>query len=77
VYFGAMRVTFSIPDLLAKKFQSVIPSRRRSQLISKLLSDELQKHEKSLEAACISANNDTILNKEIDEWQSFDEEILE
>lgn len=72
-----MRVTFSIPDNLAKKFQSTVPPRRRSRLISKLLNDELKKREKLLEKACISANNDTALNQDIDEWQSFDEEIQE
>jgi len=72
-----MRVTISLPDILARKFQATVPPRRRSKLVAQLLSEELKKREKSLERACIAANNDTALNQEIDEWQSFDEEIQE
>lgn len=73
----SMRITISIPDNLAKKFQETIPPRKRSNLVARLLRNELKKREILLEAACLKANNDHDLNKEIDKWQSFDDEIHE
>jgi metal-responsive CopG/Arc/MetJ family transcriptional regulator len=72
-----MRITLSIPDSIARRFRSAIPPRQRSRLVAVLLSEELQKRENALEAACIAANQDNALEKEIGEWQAFDDGIQE
>ena len=63
----------SIPDPIARKFQASVPSRQRSRLVAALLARELKKRESALEASCAAANRDKALEKEIDEWQAFDD----
>jgi hypothetical protein len=70
-----MQVTLDIPDRLAKKFFSTTPARRRSSTATRLLRMELRR--KELAAACLAANRDTQLNREIESWQSFDEPVVE
>ncbi len=70
-----MRITLSIPDEVARRFQAAIPARRRSRLITRLIEKELASRDNALAAACIAANEDDALEHEIDEWQSFDDEI--
>jgi len=68
-----MRITLSIPDEVAERFRSVIPPRKRSGVIVRLIEHELDHRNKALAAACVAANQDEPLQKEIDEWQSFDD----
>lgn len=68
-----MRITLSIPDVLAKKFQDVVPPRQRSRLVAGLIAKEIRKKERALEAACKAANRDLALARDIDAWQSFED----
>jgi metal-responsive CopG/Arc/MetJ family transcriptional regulator len=70
-----MRITLSIPDPVAKRFQSTIPARQRSRLVTRLIEAELQKEEDALAKACHAANREEILEAEIDEWQSFEDAL--
>jgi len=70
-----MQVTLEIPDPLAKKFFSTTPARRRSSTVARLLRTELRRRE--LTGACLAANRDAKLNREIEAWQSFEEPVLE
>ena len=72
-----MRITLSIPETVARRFQAFIPSRQRSRLVTHLLEEELAKREQALEMACRAANADKALAKEVDEWQTFDDGIVE
>ena len=72
-----MRITVSIPDSVARRFQSAIPARKRSRLVTRLLEHELSRHDNALAAACREANRDKALEREIDEWQAFDDGIEE
>lgn len=72
-----MRITLSIPDSVARKFQAVVPARQRSSLVTELLKQELATREEALAAACRSANRDQKLKAEVDEWQSFDDGVEE
>jgi len=72
-----MRMTLSIPDTVAHRFQSAVPARQRSRLITRLLELELSERDNTLAAACRAANSDNVLQREIDEWQSFDDGISE
>jgi hypothetical protein len=72
-----MRVTLSIPDPVARRFRAAVPARRRSRLVTDLIERELAKRDDALAEACRAANADTSLEREIDEWQAFDDGIEE
>jgi len=72
-----MRITLSIPDEVAERFRSAIPPRKRSGVVVRLIERELAQRDKTLAAACIAANQDEPLQKEIDEWQSFNDTFEE
>ncbi len=72
-----MRMTLSIPDLVAHRFQAAVPARQRSRLVTQLLENELSKRADSLADACRAANRDRALVREIDEWQAFDDGVEE
>lgn len=72
-----MRMTLSIPDHVAARFQAAVPPRQRSRLVTSLLENVIEKREDALVAACRAANKDAALEKEIDEWQSFDDRMQE
>jgi hypothetical protein len=65
-----MQVTLDIPDPLTKKFFLTTSARRRSSTVARLLRAELRR--KELTAACLAANRDAQLNREVESWQSFD-----
>ena len=70
-----MRMTLSIPDPLALRFQSAFPPRKRSQMVARLLEKALMEENEILAQACRAANKDEELNKEIEDWQSFDDKF--
>ena len=70
-----MRLTFTIPDNLARDLQSLVPSGERSSIIARLLKEELNKPRELLIKACHSASNDRETEKTVDEWQGFNEKI--
>lgn len=72
-----MRITLSIPDAVARRFQAAVPARHRSRLVTQLIERELAQRADALAAACVAANSDLVLETEINEWQSFDEETEE
>lgn len=72
-----MRITLSIPDAVARRFQVAIPPRQRSRLVTHLLEGALAEHEDSLAAACRAANRDKALAREIDDWQLFEDGAAE
>lgn len=72
-----MRITLSIPDAVANRFQALVPPRQRSRHISRLIETSLASHEEDLVAACLAANQDGDLEREIDDWQAFSDEIGE
>lgn len=68
-----MRITLSIPDEVAHRFQAAVPARQRSLLITRLIENELAERDGSLASACLAANLDQALSREIEEWQAFDD----
>lgn len=70
-----MRLTFNIEDSIAKKFLSSIPDRQRSKIVSSLIRQVLEQKKKSIIEACLKANKDNTLNRDINEWQSFETPI--
>ena len=72
-----MRITLSIPDTVARRFQASVPARQRSRLVTRLLEKALTERDNSLAAACNAANRDKALTQEIDEWQAFEDAVEE
>lgn len=72
-----MRMTFSLPDALARRFLAGVPFRERSATIAKLLEQELAKRDNALAATCQAANADTALTADIDAWQAFEDDAEE
>lgn len=72
-----MRLTLSIPDTVARRFQVAVPPRQRSRLVTRLLEGVLSEHEDSLAEACRAANRDKALEREVDDWQAFDDGVSE
>jgi len=72
-----MRVTLSIPDPIAERFRAAIRPRRRSRVVTRLIEQELVRRDNTLAEACRSANRDKELQREIDDWQSFDDGVQE
>jgi hypothetical protein len=72
-----MRFTLSIPDSVARSFQASVPSRLRSQLVTRLIEKELLRRNDDLARACQSANRDAKLEKETLEWHAFDDFVVE
>ncbi len=72
-----MRITFSLPDSLAQRFLAAVPSRKRSATVAHLLEQELARREAPLEAACQAANADAALEAEVEEWQGFEDALVE
>lgn len=72
-----MCMTFSIPDIVAKKFCSKVPTRTRSRLVTQWILAEIAINDNLLEQACISANADENLERVIQEWQCMQEPVVE
>jgi hypothetical protein len=71
-----MRITLSLPNTLASRFLATVPSGERSATVARLLEAELGRREREIEKACLAANADAVLAKEIDEWQEMDDEMV-
>ena len=69
-----MRITLSIPDAVAYRFQAAVPPRQRSRLVCRLIEESLASHEEALAVACRAANQDSELESEIEDWQAFNDE---
>ena len=70
-----MRISVSLPDRLAERFLARVPPRQRSATIARLLEHELEEREKDLADACRAANKDAALERDVEDWQAFDDEL--
>jgi len=71
------KVLISVPDQLAMRMRSAIPSRQRSKTISKLIEKEVLKREQQLYQCAIEVEKDEGLNKEMKEWDTTIKDGLE
>jgi hypothetical protein len=55
---GARKMTFSIPEPLARELLRIVPSRERSNYVSEALAEKLRKQDEVLAGACDAANLD-------------------
>jgi hypothetical protein len=66
---AARKMTFSIPDSLARKFIRQVPPRERSRYLAGVLEQSLKRREQNLARACKLANQDpdaAAIEKEMD-----------
>ena len=70
-----MRMTFNIPDKIARDLITLVPNRKRSHLLSQWIQQALEKKKGAIIKACQNANKDAKTDQLIQEWQGFDEEV--
>jgi metal-responsive CopG/Arc/MetJ family transcriptional regulator len=63
------KILISIPDPLAARMRSIIPSGERSKIISAILEEEIKRREEALYAAALAVENDEELNSEMSDWE--------
>jgi len=62
------KILVSLPDDLVKRMKSVIPSRKRSQVVKDLLEQEIARREEALFQCALAVEKDEALNQEMAEW---------
>ena len=70
-------MTFSLPEDLASKFVRRVPSRERSQFISRALEQRLSAEDQELIEACLEANNDPDIQAIESEFDRLEDDIDE
>ncbi len=74
----AMRkMTFTIPEEVARPFLLAVPSTHRSKFVADVLRSKLKEREEALIAACDAVNADSELNALVDELQALNDPIEE
>jgi hypothetical protein len=74
---GARKMTFSIPDPLAREFLRVVPARERSSYVAEAVAARLRKEDAALIRACEIANRDEDLLAIEREFDAISSDIAE
>jgi len=64
------KILVSLPDDLLRRMKTVIPARKRSQVVKELLEAEIEKREKELFECAQAVEKDDALNREMTEWDT-------
>jgi len=64
------KVLVSLSDDLVRRMRSLIPNGKRSQIIAKLLEEELVRREEELYKRAAEVERNEALNKEMEEWEA-------
>jgi metal-responsive CopG/Arc/MetJ family transcriptional regulator len=64
------KILVSLPDDLVKRMKTVIPARKRSQVVKELLEVEITRREKELFECAQAVEKDEALNQETAEWDA-------
>lgn len=62
------KILMSLPNDLVKRMKTVIPARKRSQVVKDLLEQEIDRREEVLFRCALAVEKDEALNKEMAEW---------
>jgi metal-responsive CopG/Arc/MetJ family transcriptional regulator len=73
----ARKMTFSLPEQLARTLVQRVPARERSRFLANALENSLREQEADLARACLAANNDPASKKLEKEWDQVQDEIEE
>ena len=62
------KILVSLPSDLVKRMRTVIPTRKRSQVLKDLLEKEIDRREEALFQCALAVEKDEELNQEMAEW---------
>ncbi|MBI2119299.1 MAG: hypothetical protein HYT97_06705 [Elusimicrobia bacterium] len=65
-----VRVNFMLPRDVYSALKSLIPERKRSQIVTNLLQSEIRKREQELFKIAKSVEKDSALNAEMKDWNT-------
>ena len=74
---AARKMTFSLPEELARSLLKRVPARERSRFLAQALERSLREQEASLVRACLAANRDPRAKALETEWDRVQDEIEE
>lgn len=69
-----MKMTFAIPDELGQRFREIVPAGERSAVVTDILRKKLHADEPAFEAVCRRVNKLQSLEREMTEWERFDDQ---
>jgi len=67
---AAIRANFTIPGDILDEFNSIIPKRQKSKVISQLLKEEVERRKRELYKIAREVENDEKLNQEMKDWET-------
>jgi hypothetical protein len=70
-HFPTMKMTFILPDGLARQLQSTYPREKQSQVVTGLLAKKLRAGESQLAKACRGANRLKQLALDVEDWEKL------
>jgi hypothetical protein len=68
-----MKMTFEIATPVAVRFRALVPSGKRSELVTGLLAKRLKMEAASVEAACRRANDLKTVSRDMKDWDRLNE----
>ena len=73
-YAVGMKMTFAIPDDVVRRFRKAVPAGERSAVVTDFLRKKLRPSGPALEAVCRRVNKLKALQKEMADWERFDDQ---
>jgi hypothetical protein len=74
---AARKMTFSLPEQLARTLVQRVPARERSRFLAHALENSLREQDSDLARACLAANKDPKSKALEKEWDRVQDEIQE
>ena len=66
-----MKMTFTLPDGLARRFRSAYPTDRQSRVVADLLARKLRGEDAAMAKACRGANRLKQIEKDMVDWEQL------
>jgi len=66
-----MKMTFALPEELARRFQAAYPKKQHSRIVTALLAKKLRLDEHQLAEACRGANSLRQVAKDMEDWEKL------
>jgi hypothetical protein len=74
---AARKMTFSIPEDLARRLVRRVPARERSRFVVQALENRMAGEDAELVAACLAANKNPVVRREESGWVAMTSSIEE
>lgn len=66
-----MKMTFTLPESVARRFQTAYPKKKHSQIVTDLLAKKLRVDDRQMAKACRGANGLTQVNQDMEDWEKL------